>query len=146
MKLLLIFFILLSFTSCERKVIYYKCYNTIISRVDSDGEILLYYGDIEDNSKTHPYVKATYSGFNSGVSAYLLFNSNATVEVVNLMGYFTEGDNNNKQIYITQIENSSLDSLRNVHTQNGTLIKINDVLQMEKQRNSISSSKVVVEY
>ncbi len=138
-------FILLSCTNSESRYIYN---GVTVSRVDKDGEVRFYYGDINDENAKHPSVKVEYSGFNSGVDGFLLFKSDKVVEVINYGGgYFTQSKDAGKQITIKDYDNHELDSLINQKPANRmNLIRISDVRKLEEQRNREHRTGVQVVY
>jgi len=147
MKFLTCILFVLTLFSCSSKVTYYEYKGTTVTRVDHDGEILFYYGKCSENSEC-PYVKAQYHGFNSGVDALLLFREDGAVEVIPCgMGYFIESNKKNKKIIFKRYNNYVLDSL--VKSYNGNfdnLIRISNVIALEKEVNLDNKSKVKAEY
>lgn len=147
MKILTFCFVIL-LLSCTNKKITYSYDDTIVTRIDKDGEVTFYYGDLEDSTNEHPFIRASYSGFNSGVDAFLKFNDDRTVELIHYgMGSFTQSDKGNSKIYMKDYENPELDSLIKSYGENyQNLIRVSDVIKIERKRNFENRSQVVAKY
>lgn len=151
--LLLTFFVFnFSFIACtsENTIIYYDFDGVTITRIDRDGETCIYYGRCDNNQKncSEPFVKAKYSGFNSGLDGLLHFKAGGIVEVISLGGgYFTEERSSNDKLLINNSKNSTetsktLDSIR----KSSSVIHLSSNIVLEKELNRKSNSKVNATY
>lgn len=151
--ILLLLTLILNFSvACVSKdsIIYYNYDGVTITRIDRDGETYFYYGGCNNQQVDckKPIVKAKYSGLNSGLDGLLNFKPNGFVEVISLGGgYFTKEEGMNDKLLINHSENSTkisntLDSLK----KSGSVIHFNNNIELEKELNRKSKSKVNATY
>lgn len=109
---IVLFFLMLAFISCRNDIIKYRYDDVVVTRVDRDGLAKLYYGDF-DNNFPDSCIKIEYSGFNSGISGYLIFHPNKKVEVNSRGGgYFTSSYSEKSMIFLKEISDNFSDSIR----------------------------------
>ena len=134
--------------SCSKKVTSYQYKGTFVTRVDFSGEIFFYFGDNIKKRDRLSYVKAKYSGFDGSVDAFLLFNTDGTVEVIRCGGgYFTQNKNAGRLIFFKDYENPVLSALIDSYDGNyRNLIRISDVIEYEKKINLENNSQVTAIY
>ncbi len=105
MRSILFLYIFLAF-SCKHEIIKYSYNDVVVTRVDTDGQTKLYYGDL-DNNFPDSFIKIQYSGFNSGLSGYLVFQPNKKVQVFSEGGgYYTSSFGENSMLFLKDYENS----------------------------------------
>ncbi len=109
MKKHLMIFIVISLIGCKENIIYYEYENVTITRINKDNNIYFYYGKC-NNPKSpcrKSYIKAKYSGFNSGMEGYLKINNTGISEIASVGGYFEKIDEeDNLKIKLTSRKNS----------------------------------------
>ena len=147
MKFILALFMLFLLVSCNnKKPIYYKYNDIIVTRVDRGNKIYFYYGKFSNGDYPAKYVEAEYSGFNSGMQAYLTFRKDGKVEIRRVMAGFQK-IGNEPNLNIKNDDNVQfnpwLDSIRNNY--NNT-IEVSDILKIEQKRNLINHTKVTAKY
>lgn len=145
MKKILVFLLCLTCFSCERgKVIKYKYGSTTLTRVDTSGEIRIFYGDYKRDEYPDSYVKISYSGFNSGVSGLLVFNNDKTISVVPKMGFFeiSGGRKDHNKITIVSEKEDLRDWFFKIKGNYNNIIQISDLKAVEIDENKINNSKV----
>ncbi|MDL2283065.1 hypothetical protein LJB94_00940 [Odoribacter sp. OttesenSCG-928-G04] len=107
MKLLILMLLSLLLLSCEDKssLIYYEYDGVTITRHDVGNKMYLYYGKCDDPNLScrDSYIKAYYSGWNSGISAYLMFHKNGSIEISSSMGHFENINNNMNFVFFSEI-------------------------------------------
>ena len=142
-----IYFIILSFMffSCSQDAfIYYEYDGVTITRVDDGNQIYFYYGKYDNSSLTasESYVKAEYSGFNSGMNAYLNFQENDIVEVIRVEALF-ETNGLSDSLILVDMDNIRFitwrDSIRGNY---GKIVEVSDIVKLEKKRNKQNNSRV----
>lgn len=108
MRSILILFIFLAF-SCKHEIIKYSHEDVSVTRVDTDGQTKLYYGAF-DNNFPDSCIKIEYSGFNSGLSGYLVFHPDKRVQVISEGGgYFTSSCGENSMLFLKDYVDSKRD-------------------------------------
>lgn len=106
---IILFFFMLGFLSCRNDIIKYRYDDVVVTRVDRDGEAKLYYGDF-DNNFPDSCIKIEYSGFNSGISGYLVFHPDKRVQVISEGGgYYTSSYGENSMLFLKNYEDSKRD-------------------------------------
>jgi len=109
---IILFFIMIAFFSCRNDIIKYRYDDVVVTRVDRDGEARLYYGDFDKNFPDS-CIKIEYSGFNSGISGYLVFHPNKKVEVNSRGGgYFSSSYGENSMIFLKDVRRNFSDSIK----------------------------------
>ncbi len=109
---MVLFFFMLAFSSCRSDIIKYRYDDVVVTRVDRDGEAKLYYGDF-DNNFPDSCIKIEYSGFNSGISGYLVFHPDKRVQVISEGGgYYTSSYGENSMIILNEICRNFSDSIK----------------------------------
>jgi hypothetical protein len=144
-----IFTLVWIFCSCDdKRVILYEYKGVYVTRVDNNSESNFYYGNYKDDSNLPAsYVKSTFSGFNSGMDAYLIFKPNK-VEVYYSMGSFTN-IGNGENIKVTNNPTSNTFNYNfddKVRGQYDNVCRVSDILTREKELNATNHSKVNVTY
>lgn len=136
------------FCSCnENRVIIYEFNNVFVTRIDEGTESRFYYGKYE-NGKNLPssFVKSTFSGFNSGMDAYLIFKPN-NVKIYHSMGYFENIGNTDS---IKEIDNTEASTFYynedKVSGKYDSVCRVSDILSREKELNLTNNSKVKAIY
>ncbi len=147
MKFFLALFMIILLASCNNeKPIYYEYNDTVATRVDKDNKIYFYYGKFCNGDYPKNYVEAEYSGFNSGMQAYLTFRKDGKVEIRRVMAGFRK-IGNEFNINIRDDDNVQfnpwLDSIRNNY---GNTIEVSDILKIEQKRNLKNHTKVIAKY
>lgn len=147
MKKIIIIVLCAILMSCTNEnIIYYEYEGVTITRLDRDNQIYFYYGKFENGVYPQSYIKAEYSGFNSGMHAYLTFLPNKKVDVIDVMAYF-EKIGNEPNFNIIEVENEIfipwLDSLYGNY--NNT-VEVLDIIDTEQERNKRNNSKVKATY
>jgi hypothetical protein len=142
---LIIALLLLSCNNNE-KVIYYKYNDVIVSRVDKDGTSTFFYGSIKNGKKGQPSIRVKYSGFDGSLDAFLRFNPDNTVEIINYGGgYFIESEERGRKMYMRKYENPELDSLLKPYQDNyQNLVRLSDATDLEDRINRENKSKVLI--
>lgn len=95
------------------------------------------------HAKNH--IKAKYSGFNSGMIAYINFLPNKKVEFIGLAAYFTQ-KGVDSSFYFKNDDNFLNPWIKSLKGNYGNTIKVSDILKAEKRLNLENNSKVKVQY
>lgn len=143
---IVIFFFILAFLSCRNDIIKYQYDDVVVTRVDRDGEVKLYYGDF-DNNFPDSCIKIKYSGFNSGISGYLVFHPNKRVQVTSLGGgYFTSSFLQNDWLYLK--DNETFDAIHFWDSINGNYDRVLQLsgIGLEQELNKKFNSNVKAIY
>lgn len=132
-------------TSCERDRLTVYTHNGVsLTRIDKDAETYFYYGDFrKDTELPNDYIKATYSGFSYVMQSYVIFNNDKTLTFVD-MGDGMEKSGKSKYLNLAEyMENVKFikwqQSFKNKFD---SVLRIDDVLKIEKKINSENHSKV----
>jgi hypothetical protein len=142
-------FCIIFLSSCnENKVIIYEFNNVFVTRIDEGTESRFYYGKYE-NGKNLPafFVKSTFSGFNSGMDAYLIFKPNK-VEIYYTMDYFM---NVGRADSIKVINNPKASTFNysfedKINGKYDSVCRVSNILSREKELNLNNNSKVKATY
>ena len=135
--------------SCERgKIIKYKYGNVTLTRVDTSGEIRIYYGDYKADEFPESYIKVSYSGFNSGASGILVFNSDKTITAIPKMGFFeiSTKDKKYKKFTIVSEKADLRDWFFKIKGNYNNIVEISDLSSVETDQNKLNNSKVRAYY
>lgn len=133
---IVLFFLMFAFLSCRNDIIKYQYDDVVITRVDRDGEARLYYGDF-DNKFPDSYIKIEYSGFNSGISGYLVFHPDKSVHVISEGGgYYTSSNLENSKLMISEISRNFSDSIKGKYDRVLYLSSIGLEQELNKKFNS----------
>lgn len=147
-KLLVLFNIIAClFMSCsgQEKFIYYNYNSTVITRLNIEGDIYFYYGHYA-NSETLPtsFIKLSSQTSDGLISGYLVFKE-SKVELIRIEGSFETHDRNNKLV-LREMNNREFikwqDSIKNYDN----IVKLSDVIDIEKVENIKAKTKIKVEY
>lgn len=139
-------------TSCSNeKVIFYEYNGVTITRVENGNLNYFYYGRFDKREYPENYIISEYSGLNSGMQAYLIFNTDNTVEILNTMAYFN-AEKSSPYLFIKDNHDESLkfwkwkDSLDKINGCYENVIEVNSALKLEQKRNNKNKSKVKAIY
>ncbi|MEA1980489.1 MAG: hypothetical protein U9N54_05905 [candidate division Zixibacteria bacterium] len=138
------------FVSCsENNFIYYELNGVTVTRIDDGNKIYIYHGRC-DNSFTpcsESYVKAEYSGFNSGMSGYIIFNTNGSVDFVKVDALVEKtGKDSLLNIFKFKTNYEAVHWRDSIKGNYGKIVEVSDILKLEKSRNLENKSKVKVTY
>jgi hypothetical protein len=144
MRILNILLSILIFSSCSQENrIFYEYNGVVITRINKDNQIYFYRGKQEDSS----FIKAEYSGLNSGMGAYLVFKPNGMVELVKVYDSFEKFGSDSSLVLKEYKENIEFikwtDSIKGNYN---NIIEVSDIINIEKERNLQNHSKVKVTY
>ena len=147
-KDVLVFLVLLLFSCKEEKSIYYEYEGVTVTRIDRGNKIYFYYGKCNLGTVlcSDKYIVAEYSGFISGMAAYLTFLPTGKVEVRRQAAWFEKKGNDNRIELIKSDVISSIlwhDSIEGDYI---NTIKVFDVLYIEQAHNEKNQSKVKAYY
>jgi hypothetical protein len=144
-------FLILSIFSCssdEPKIILYEFDDICVTRIDHDTESYFYFGKFK-NGDILPtsYVKSEFSGLNSGMDAYLIFNK-IDVEVYYSMDYFKNVGAMNKIKVINKPDSRTFnynfdDKVRGKYN---NVCRISNILERERELNTKNHSNVKITY
>jgi len=148
MRHFLILAVILAFATCSKEsATYYEYNGATITRIDRGNKIYFYYGRFDNENFPETFVKAEYSGFNSGIHAYMIFFPNGRVRISPAGGLFKKnGADSLLSLYEfndNYLLNAWLDSIRGNF--NNT-VELSDGLKFEEEINRESHSKVKVSY
>ncbi|WP_257667526.1 hypothetical protein [Parapedobacter tibetensis] len=132
---------------CTDNLIVYTYKGTSVTRKDIGATTYLYYGDYSKGKYPNSYVKITYSGFNNGLLAHLIFNSDSSVEIRRGNGYFDFKRNKTEKLFAKEIENP--DNIRwhdSIKGRFDDVVFLTDVLSLERSENTKNKSKVTARY
>ncbi|MFC3197607.1 hypothetical protein ACFOET_08285 [Parapedobacter deserti] len=149
MKSLFFLIVICTLVGCsnsKRIGIQYEYNGIVVTRFDKDAESRFYYGRLNKEDSSMPYVYAKYAGFDGSMDGYLVFKNDKTVELVPLM-YFVENGNPSK-LSLKEYNNNTLlnawqDSIKGRYD---NVVRISDNLNIERQRNAENYSNVNVKY
>lgn len=151
-KILCISLLISLITSCSTEnVIFYEYNGVTITRVENGNINYFYYGRFDKGEYPDNYIKSEYSGLNSGMQAYLVFNKNKTVEILNSMAFFST-EKTSPNLILQNSEDESLKFwkwINSINEFNGcyeNVIEVNSVLKQEQERNKKHQSKVNAVY
>lgn len=150
MKKILFLFLAFSIISCSKEnVIYYNFGNVTLTRINEYPKDYFFYGKQEslNDTLTATYIKTSFSGFNSGMSGFVIFNDDETLSFVRMDASF-EKIGNEKSTNIVEFENN-LDFInweKNAKQKFENKIYISDVIELEKKRNKEYKSEVKAIY
>nr|MBU3857636.1 hypothetical protein [Flavobacterium sp. MC2016-06] len=134
--------------SSEENYIYYSYNKTTITRVDKGNSIFFYYGKYKkEEPLPQSCVKETFSDFDGGMDAFLIFKSNGNVEIVPTGGLFKTI--NEKDNLILKEFKSNIEFINWEKGINGDYLnvcKLSNVLKLEIRINRENDSKVKVVY
>lgn len=148
MKYCLALVAILAFTACSKETaIYYEYNGTTITRIDRGNEVYLYYGKFDKESFPETFIKAEYSGFNSGLYAYMTFLPNKSVRIIKAAGIF-EKNGTDSLLSLYEFNNNYLANkwLDSIQGNYNNTIELSDVLKFEKERNLQNHSEVKAYY
>lgn len=134
--------------SCsEKEIIYYEFNGVTITRINDGNRIYFYHGKCgKDESCSKSYIKAEYSGLNSGMGAYLIFQPSTKVEIIKMHDSF-EKVGNTSSLTFKEYDNIEFipwqDSIKGKFE---NVIYVSDVIETEKDLNSKNRSKVKAVY
>ena len=138
------------FLSCvpSDSYIYYNYGKTTITRVDKGNHIFFYYGKYK-KKETLPksYVEGTYSGFDGGISAFLIIKNDGNAEIIRVGGVFKEINKNNN-LLLNEFE-SNIKFINWEKNRRGNYLnvcRLSDALQVEIKLNKDNNSNIKVIY
>ena len=145
----IIFFGMLAIVSCTRdEVIYYEYNGITITRIDRGNQIYFYYGKCNEDRKScsKSYIKAEYSGLNSGMGGYIVFTSDGKAELIRVYDSF-EKVGSDSLLSLKEYNNIEFinwtDSIKGNYN---NVIEVCDILKLEKEKNFKNRSKVKAIY
>ena len=140
---------MLAFISCTRnEAIYYEYNGITITRIDRGNQIYFYFGKCneEKNSCPESYIKAEYSGLNSGMGGYIIFTSDGKAELVRVYDSF-EKIGADSLLSLKEYDNIEFinwtDSIKGNYN---NVIEVSDIIKLEKEKNLKNHSNVKVTY
>ncbi|MCD8413256.1 hypothetical protein [Tenacibaculum finnmarkense] len=147
-KIFLLSIILFLSCSKEQKLIYYSYKDVTITRVDFENEIYFYYGKFENNNLPSQFVKATFSGFDGGMGAYLIFEENdKSTEIIPVYDSFIKKGVSDKFILNEGMDNIEFNEWREkINGKFNNIVQLSNIIDSEKKWNLENNSKVNVIY
>jgi hypothetical protein len=148
-RIIIFSLLLIALNSCSRdRLTIYQYNESTITRIDKDAETYFYYGNYRNiDSLPKEYIIARYSGFNYAMASYLIFKKDKTVTFVNL-GDGLEKVGNSKSINIFKHRDNIhfINWAETFESKYDSIIRIDDVLKMEREINKTNKSKVSATY
>jgi len=143
MKVVLLIVVLVV-VSCTREVpIYYEYNGIVVTRIDKGNKVYFYHGKYStENLPESSYVKAEYSGFNSGMGAYIVFNPNKKVEIIRLYDSF---ESVGVYSFFSLIEYDNIEFIDwedGIQGNYNNIIYVSDIVETEIERNKQNNSLV----
>lgn len=128
----------LGIASCNSDIeIVYTYKDTVIRRIDKNGETTFYYDEINRDS---PRIWAEYSGINDGFSGYLKFDESGKAIILSGDGYFQTANHD-----ATKFDYSRIGAYQRPE-QAENIYFIQSSIRYEQERNNGSVSKVKAVY
>jgi hypothetical protein len=144
--IIILFFLTLSCSEREN-IIYYTYNNTTVTRIDKGNEIYFYYGRLENiKLLPKPYIRATYSGFDDYIDAYLIFDKNKNVKIIRLNGLFDEINIEDNILKLEKFEHNIdlINWTENINYKN--VCRLSNTVEIEIKRNKKNNSEVNAYY
>lgn len=142
--------IILVLTSCQSdRIVYYQFNGVTLTRIDRGNEIFFYYGKWMPSRKldNESCIKAWYSGFNSGMGAYVIFKIDKSIEIRRIYDSFEKVGSNPHLQLIDYIENYKFIEWRDsIRGKFNNVVYISDIIEKERDENIRNRSKVKVVY
>lgn len=144
-KILFLFLPILIISCSQENTIYYNFGNVTITRINDYPKDYFFYGKRESlkDTLTATYIKTSFSGFNSGMRGFVIFNDDETVSFIRMDASF-EKIGNEKSLNIVEFENN-LEFINwedDAKQKFQNKIYISDVIELEKKRNKEYKSEV----
>ncbi|MEK6482618.1 hypothetical protein WJR50_34140 [Catalinimonas sp. 4WD22] len=138
----------LSVSCSEKKFIYYEFDGVTITRIDEEAESYFYYGRCDDIQHCpDKFIWAEYHGLDGVMGGYLVFQKNRQVKFIRMYDHFEE-IGGNSPLYLFQFS----ENIRFINWQDSikgnynNIIRIADVLNLEKTLNNRNNSRVKATY
>lgn len=129
------------------KLMTYEYNGVTITRIDYDADIYFYYGKHNKNNLPSSYIKVHYSGFNSLVGAYLIFEKNKTVNLIGCYGLFESNEiNSNSKLQLLDDGGNEYSFDYKKIKKNSNAIYLSHAYEFEKEVNLRNNSKVKAIY
>ena len=133
----------------KRGVYIFEYNGVTVTRIDKGNQIYLYYGKCDEKLTpcSQSYIMAEYSGFNSGMQAYLIFQDNSEVNIVDVIAFFKEiGGNSNLSLFEFEHNYEATIWIDGIQQNFNNTIELSDIIDYEKERNLKNHSKVKAVY
>jgi len=132
--------------SCSEVIIYeYK--GVAITRVEKNADIYFYYGNHINHDFPNSFIKAHYSGFNSGMNAYIIFENNKKIKLIPINGFFeTVGVDKNSKLKLDDRGIHLFEFEKTIKNKYDNVISISNLLVPEKEDNFKNHSNVKATY
>jgi hypothetical protein len=132
-------------TSCsDDKVIYYEYKGLVVTRVNNYPRDRFFYGkyDITKDRLPSTYIESQFSGFNSGMGGYLIFNKNNTIDVMGMYASFKKVGNSKLINLAEKMDNVSFIHWKDSATMEPNIFYISDAIELETGKYRLDNSRV----
>lgn len=129
-------------------MILYEFKGTFLTRIDNGTKSCFYFGKYEnENNLPLSYVKSEFSGFNSGMDAYLIFKPNNVEVYYSASNFINVGPIENIKVINNPISNTfNYNFDDKVRGNYNNVCRVSDIIAREKDLNTENNSKVKVTY
>ncbi len=146
--ILLIVFISILFSCSEKQnLIYYEYNGLTVTRISDYPKDYFFIGKLKSLSDTlnKTYIKSSFSGFNSGMDAYMVFKPNGKIDIIRLDADF-EKHGINDSINLKKFQNN-IDFIKwedSIKKSFKNIVRLSDGIELEKKRKY--TSEVLINY
>ncbi|WP_431244786.1 hypothetical protein ACQ9BO_11315 [Flavobacterium sp. P21] len=141
---------ILTLISCSKQSkIYYEYDGLVVTRFTDCSKDYILIGKHQNISDTlnSTFIKSSFSGFNSGMDAYMVFRSDRKIDIIGLGASF-EKFGSNDSINLKDFENN-IDFKKwedNAKLNFKNIIRLSNVIKLEKKRNLGYKTEVQASY